>query len=91
MVSLLSKGAPLCLHSGLLKLCDCDWNLAIDREIATFCFCPTSNALKKNKPENCTTKIVQLNKSLQSKQQCNLTQVKKKNTAASRFTLHAFA
>ena len=47
MVSLLSKGAPLCLHSGLLKLCDCDWNLAIDREIATFCFCPTSNALKK--------------------------------------------
>lgn len=63
------------------------------REIQNTCFCPTSNALKKkkNNPENRTTKIVQINKSLQNKQQCNLTQVKKKNIAASRFTLHAFA
>lgn len=78
MVSLLSKGAPLCLCSHILALCNYDWNPASDREIATFCFSPYIQCLKKKKKETWkvhTTKIVQLNKSL----------------AAPRFTLHAFA
>lgn len=56
MVSLLSKGAPLCLCSHILALCNYDWNPASDREIATFCFSPYIQCLKKKKkkPEKCT-------------------------------------
>lgn len=61
--------------------CDYNWNPANDGEIATFCFFPYLQCLKK-KPWNVhTTIIVQLNKPSQSEEQCNLIQLKK-NIAA---------